>query len=104
MTIPPVAVIKDLWREINKQAIPDSGIHLSVQLIPDSSLENVEACVVVEVWRDNKLYSLAERFNFGHPCPRQAVKNMTRIGYLTKIVSREELEKHEEDIGSLGTT
>jgi len=49
-----IALVEKIWKEIKKQSIPDSGIHLSIQIVPDG-----EIVVVADMDRFNKRFAVS---------------------------------------------
>jgi len=76
-------IVMELWKEIKAQSLDDSGIHLSVQVLPGVKKPNVS--VVVEVCREEGMFARAKEYN--HDTPYRIVKQLTEIGVRTKEAS-----------------
>lgn len=48
-----IKLVRDVWQEIKKQSIPNSGIHLSLQICPDGDI-----VVVADMERFNKRFAV----------------------------------------------
>lgn len=78
------AIIKECWKEIKKQAITGSGIHLSVQVLPDYSI-----CVVVGIDKFGRRWETGKEISN----PKKDIEFLTKMGLRTKKLTKKEAKK-----------
>jgi len=78
------SIVKKCWKEIKKQAIKGSGIHLAVQIFPSCKIH-----LVAGIDKFGRRFEAARDINN----PKEDVKKITQQALETKKLTKKELKR-----------
>lgn len=81
-------IVKEYWKEIKKQAIKGSGIHLAIQVLPDCKLY-----LTYEMDKFGMRFAESVEIHSEDMRPKDAVKIAIEKAIRTKKLTRKELIK-----------